>query len=80
MEWVASTIHTTSEHGVSSITAADAHTSAASSRTEARADLNGLVRFAERRKKSGFCACAITFRKQSTSQPPRLTWQGSEGT
>jgi hypothetical protein len=32
MEWVASTLQTTSEHGVSSITTADAHTSAASSR------------------------------------------------
>jgi len=32
MEWVASTLHTTSEHGVSNITTADAHTSAASSR------------------------------------------------
>jgi hypothetical protein len=32
MEWVASTLHTTSEHGVSSITTADAHTSAGSSR------------------------------------------------
>jgi len=32
MEWVASTLHTTSELGVSSITTADAHTSAASSR------------------------------------------------
>ena len=32
MEWVVSTLHTTSEHGVSSITTADAHTSAASSR------------------------------------------------
>jgi len=32
MEWVASTFHTTSEHGVSSIATADAHTSAASSR------------------------------------------------
>jgi len=32
MEWVASTLLTTSEHGVSSITTADAHTSAASSR------------------------------------------------
>jgi len=32
MEWVASTLHTTSEHGVSSITTADAHTSAASCR------------------------------------------------
>jgi hypothetical protein len=42
MEWVASTLHNTSEHGVSSITTADAHISAAS-------NLNGLVRFAERR-------------------------------
>ena len=51
MEWVASTLHTTSEHGVSSITTTDAHTSAASSRLNWRppADLNGLVRFAERR-------------------------------
>jgi len=51
MEWVASTLHTTSEHGVSSITTADAHSSAASSRLNWRpaADLNGLVRFAERR-------------------------------
>jgi len=32
MEWVASTLYTTSKHGVSSITTADAHTSAASSR------------------------------------------------
>ena len=28
MEWVASTLHTTSEHGLSSITTADVHTSA----------------------------------------------------
>jgi len=44
MEWVASTLHTTSEHGVSSITTAGAHTSAASSRLNWRptADLNGL--------------------------------------
>ena len=32
MEWVASTLHTTSEHGVSSTTTADAYTSAASTR------------------------------------------------
>jgi len=32
MEWVASTLHAASEHGVSSITTADAHTLAASSR------------------------------------------------
>ena len=51
MEWVASTLHTTSEHGVSSTTTADAHTSTASSRLNWRppADLNGLVRFGERR-------------------------------
>jgi len=50
MEWVASTLHTTSEQGIFSITTADAHTSAASSRQNWRpADLNGLVRFAERR-------------------------------
>ena len=34
LEWVASTLHTTSEHGVSSITTADAHISAASSRKD----------------------------------------------
>jgi len=68
MEWVASTLHTTSEHGVSSITTADTHTSAASSRLNWRpsADLNGLVRFA-RKTKSGFCACAITFHLVSTT-------------
>jgi len=51
MVWVASILRTTSEHGVSSITTADAHTWAASSRLNWRhpADLNGLVRFAERR-------------------------------
>jgi hypothetical protein len=51
MEWVASTLHTTSEHGVSSITTADAQTSAASSRLNWRppTDLNGLVPLAERR-------------------------------
>jgi len=51
---IASTLHTTSEHGVSSITNADAHPSAASSRLNCpppppRAGLNGLVRLAERR-------------------------------
>ena len=50
MEWVTGTLHTTSEHGVSSITTPDAHTSAAGSRlNRAPADLNGLVRSAERR-------------------------------
>ena len=51
MEWVASTLHTTSEHGVSSITTADAHTSTVSSRLKwpTPLDLNGLIRLAERR-------------------------------
>ena len=51
MQWVASTLHTTSQHAVSSITTADAHTSAASSRLNWRppADLNGLVRLSARR-------------------------------
>ena len=50
MEWVAGTLYTTSEYGVSSITTADAHTSAASSRLkDAPANLNGVVRCAERR-------------------------------
>ena len=68
MQWVASTLHTTSEHGVSSITTADAHTSGCQQSTELTpplADLNGLVRFA-RKSKSGFCVCDITFQTQST--------------
>jgi hypothetical protein len=52
-EWsgVASTLHITSQHGVSSITTADTHSLAASSRLNwhSPADLNALVRFAERR-------------------------------
>jgi len=57
MGWVASTLHTSSEHGVSSITTADAHNSAASSRLNwrPRPDLNGLVRFAERRNLVSVC-------------------------
>ena len=69
MRWVASTLHTTSEHGVSSITAADAAHLGCQQSTELTphqpADLNGLVRFA-RKTKSGFCACAVIFQKQST--------------
>jgi len=45
MKWVATILHTTSEHGVSSITTADAHTSAASSGLNWRpppADLNAV--------------------------------------
>ena len=49
-KWVANTLHTTSERGVSSITTADAQTSAAIiDWTDGPVDLNGFVRFAERR-------------------------------
>ena len=68
MQWVASTLHTTSEHGVSSITTADAAHLGWKQLTELTpplADLNGLVRFA-RKTKSGFCARAITFQLVST--------------
>ena len=64
MEGVASTLHTTSEQVVSSITTADAHTSTASSRlADAPADLNGLVPFAERRNL--FSACEPSHFKRS---------------
>jgi hypothetical protein len=69
MEWVACTLHTISEHGVSSITTADAHNSVASTRLNWRpppADLNGLVRFAERRNLVS--ARVITFQTQSVDQ------------
>ena len=66
IEWVASTLHTTSEHGVVSIITADAHTSAASSRLNWRTRLFKRTRPFRRKTKSGFCACAITFQTQST--------------
>jgi len=65
MEWVASTFHTTSEHGISSITTADAHTSSASSRMNWCPRRFKLTRPFRRKKKSGFCACAITFQLAS---------------
>ena len=67
MEWVASTLHSTSEHGVSSITTADAHTSAVSSRLNWRTRRFKWTRPFRRKTKSGFCACAITFQTQSNS-------------
>ena len=66
IEWVASTLHTTSELGVSSITTADAHTSAASSRLNWRPRRFKWTRPFWRKTKSVFCACAITFQTQST--------------
>jgi hypothetical protein len=66
MEWVASTLYTTSEHGVSSITTADAHTSAASTWLNWRPRRFKWTRPFRRKTKSCFCACAITFQTQST--------------
>jgi len=66
MEWVASTLHATSELDVSSITTADAHNSAASSRMNWRPRRFKWTRPFRRKTKSGFFACAITFQTQST--------------
>jgi hypothetical protein len=67
MEWVASTLHTTSEHAVSSIITADAHTSAASSRLNWRPRRLKWTRPFRRKTKSCFYACAITFQTQSST-------------
>jgi len=75
MVWVASTLHTTSESGVSNITTADAHTSAASSRLNWSPHRFKWNHPFPRKTKSGFCACAITFQTQSTHNdrlPPYL--------
>jgi len=68
MEWAASTLHTTSEHGVSSITTADAHTSAASSRLNWRLRRFKWTRPVRRKTKSGFCECVITFQLATTTK------------
>jgi len=66
MEWVTSTLYTTSEHGLSSITIADAHTSTASSRLNWGGHRFKWARPFRRQTKSVFCACVITFQTQST--------------
>jgi hypothetical protein len=66
IECVPSTFHTTSEHGVSSITTTDAHTSAVSSRLNWRPRRFKWTRPFRRKTKFGFCACAITFQTRST--------------
>jgi len=71
MEWVVSNLHTTSEHGVSSITTAEVHISAASSRLNWLPRQFKWIRPYRRKRKSGFCACAITFQMQSTTEERR---------
>jgi len=70
MEWVASTLHTTSEHDVSSTTTADAHTSDAGCRLNWSPRLIKWTRPFRRKTKSGFCACDITFQMQCTTRQP----------
>jgi hypothetical protein len=67
MEWVASALYKTSENRSPSITTADAHTSASSSRLNWRPRRFNWIRPFRRKTKSGFCACAITFQMQSTA-------------
>jgi hypothetical protein len=74
MEWVASTLHITSERGVSNITTADTHISAASSRLNWRPRRFKWTRPFRRKTKSVFCPCAITF--QLTSTATFTSWHG----
>jgi hypothetical protein len=67
MVWVASTLHTTSEHGVSSVTTADAHTSAASNWLTWRPRRFKWTCLFRWKMKCGFCACAFTFHLASTT-------------
>ena len=65
-DWVASILHTTSEHGVPSITTADAYTSVASRWLNWSSRRFKWTRPFHRKTKSGLCACAITFQTHST--------------
>jgi len=64
--------HATSVRGVSNITQADAHTSAASSRQSWRPHQFKWTRPFRGKMKSGFCACAITFRTKYTTM---INWK-----
>ena len=66
VEWVASTLHTTSEHVVSNITTADSHNSAANSRLNWRPCRFKWTRPFRLKTKSVYCACVITYETQST--------------
>ena len=68
--------HATSEPGLSSITQADAHTSAASSRLNWRPHRFKWSRPLRGKTKSGFCACAITFRTsyRKLCDPQNWSW------
>ena len=65
--------HTTSGRGVSSITTADAHTSAASIGLKWLPRWFKWTRSFRRKTKSGFCACAITFQTHYTCYSVSVT-------
>jgi hypothetical protein len=74
MEWVASTLHTISEHGVSRITDADSHTRlSVVDWTDAPADWNGLVRFAER-PNLVYARVPSHFKRSLPAIHPDITW------
>jgi len=77
MEWVASTLHTVSEYFLSSVTAADVHTSAASSRQNGRPRRFKWTRPFRRKTKYYFCACAITFQLSTTKPLSRMERLGA---
>ena len=79
MEWVASTLHTTSEHGVSIVTTANAHNSAANNRLNWRPCQLKWTRSFRGKTKSGFCACTIGFQTRYTlfSKPQRCNIDSS---
>ena len=68
--------HATSERGITSITKADAHTSAASSRLNWRPHRFEWIRPFRGKTKSDFCACAITFRTSYTGSFPGVSAAG----
>ena len=66
MQCVASTLHTTTEHGVSSITTADGAHLGCQQSTELKPPCRfKWTRPFRRKTKSDFRACAITFQTQS---------------
>ena len=72
MEWVTSKRHMTAEHRLARAVQtmqADARTLAASSRLNWRPRRFKLTRPFHRKTKSHFCACSITFQRQSTNIP-----------
>ena len=79
MQCVASTLYTTSEHGVPNITTADAHSSAASIRLNRLppADLNGLFRFAERRNMVS-AHVPSRFKRALPENDNKITWVMTE--